>query len=174
MACDENAPAEKVFVTKCVPRAHNYDIKCLTQLFELASKDETLFPARCCKIAIRIEDVGELVDAHVLENYRNKAAEYTTKNRLYCPNPRCSRFLGSADEATSQVASSSTSRAAPVTICQDCKTHICVACKSYSHPVGTICYGDQDKDSKELLSLAEEVGWRRCLDCHALVELSHG
>lgn len=65
---------------------------CTYNAFDLAAKDESLFPPTCCK---RIPLAMALVclDQELHERYKRKALEFSAENRLYCPVEGCSEFI---------------------------------------------------------------------------------
>lgn len=61
-------------------------------------KDETLFPPRCCKQRIPIALITPLLTERRKVLFEQKEKEFGTPalERIYCPTPTCSLFLGSS------------------------------------------------------------------------------
>ncbi|KAG9084340.1 hypothetical protein FRC06_004118 [Ceratobasidium sp. 370] len=73
-----------------------YDRDCLTELFQKATVDESLFPPRCCNRQISFQEVRTIFTPELVRAFEQKAQEFKTPNRLYCHSPTCSTFLGPA------------------------------------------------------------------------------
>jgi len=144
------------------PCGDYYDSDCLGALFEaIASGDQSLFPARCCRQEIPFDVAKNYLGRRLIEQYTAKAEEFSTLNQLYCSNSVCSQFLGSASEHEKG------SRT-----CEACGTKVCTLCKQQDHPSFVPCRNDLD--SEAVLTLARNEGWQRCPGCHRMVELEHG
>ncbi|KAF9888593.1 hypothetical protein FE257_008525 [Aspergillus nanangensis] len=155
-SCLEAFDADDCLTTSCV---HSYCRDCTRQIFLGATKDEELYPPRCCGriippgIAIRILDYSEL------RAFCERGMEYAAKDRLYCSSPTCSKFIP------------------PFAINGELGT--CHACEQQTHlpcraraPPHVDC--PLDAQLQEVLALAEVEGWRRCPHCRTMVELQHG
>ncbi|KAL4256603.1 RBR-type E3 ubiquitin transferase [Pleurotus pulmonarius] len=141
---------------------HDWCSPCLVDLVTACLKDESLYPLRCCgQNFIESEIFASLRDRRLLSQFRLKAREFATPplQRVYCPAPRCSSFLGPASNVKKSVG------------CEGCGETVCLACKSLYH-------GDEDCVEQaaltELKDLAREQGWQTCPGCHAVVELLYG
>ncbi|KAI1361237.1 hypothetical protein F5Y08DRAFT_315166 [Xylaria arbuscula] len=89
-ACGE----QKHFATLSrAPCQHEYCRECLSQLFRNAIVDESLFPPRCCKQPIPLDKSQLFLDSNVVVQFRRKAVEFSTPNRIYCHNTRCAAFI---------------------------------------------------------------------------------
>ncbi|QRV74240.1 E3 ubiquitin-protein ligase [Ceratobasidium sp. AG-Ba] len=73
-----------------------YDRDCLTELFDKATVDESLFPPRCCNQQISFQVIRSILSPQLVRKFEQKAEEFKTTNRLYCHSPTCSAFLGPA------------------------------------------------------------------------------
>jgi len=156
IVCDEFADStDPVF-----PCGHVYDTQCAVELFEHASKDESLMPPRCCRLHIPIGLVTPHLSANSRALFLEKLREHRTHNRLYCPDATCSRFIGSADETERRH------------VCLRCGIQVCAICRKRAHPGYVPC--ETDTDTQEVIALGESSGWKRCPGCHQMVELSHG
>jgi hypothetical protein len=137
---------------------HIYCTECLKRLFLLSVKDEALFPPRCCRQEIPLERVAAALLPEEMESFQAAKIEYSVKDRTYCSNSDCARFIPPsqivADRAT----------------CANCDEETCAYCKGEFHD------GEcpEDRAMQATLALAEEEGWRRCHSCRAMVELTYG
>ena len=142
-----------------LPCTHTYHVDCAVQLFEAATKDESLLPPRCCRIPIPVELVTPHLSVTSAASFLEKLREHETSNRLYCPKASCSHFIGPAQLEQVDVQ------------CPKCSTLVCASCKKFAHGKSVPC--DSDADS-QILDLAESKGWKRCPGCSNMVELGHG
>lgn len=149
---------KRAFETFRTPCGHFYCQECLTQLFELSTTDETLFPPRCCREEIPLTSVRLYLSSELVQRFREKAVEFRTSDRTYCSRPTCSAFITPAN-ITSERAT-----------CTACFTDTCTICKGNSHD------GDcpADTATQQVLEAAREQGWQRCYNCRRLVELDVG
>lgn len=166
-------PSQKSNLTKqcvsCLEKVHTSMFKsscghelchdCITQMFLGAIKDEELYPPRCCgevvppEIALRVLSYAELRD------FSQRAIEWTAKDRLYCANPTCSKFIPPSaiqDE---------------IGTCPGCDQRTHLTCRSFEHP-GVDC--PMDEALQGVLKIAEGENWQRCFHCRTMVELQHG
>lgn len=137
---------------------HVYCNDCMKQLFLNASKDEQLFPPRCCRREIPLEIALPLLSDEEASEFLDKTEEFTTNNRTYCFQLSCSRFI------------SPTNIISNVGTCTSCLAETCTLCKKEEHD------GDcpDDPSLKLTLAIAAENGWQRCQKCHGIVELTYG
>ncbi|OQE83621.1 hypothetical protein PENNAL_c0031G04048 [Penicillium nalgiovense] len=138
---------------------HEFCRDCTRQMFLGAIKDEELYPPRCCGnvappgVALRILNYEEL------QRFCERALEWTAKDRLYCAEPKCSKFIP------------------PFAIqnehgtCPECHRQTHVICRSLTHP-RVDC--PMDESLHAVLALAEAENWKRCFNCRTMVELRHG
>ncbi|OBZ77648.1 hypothetical protein A0H81_02478 [Grifola frondosa] len=148
-----------------VPCGHDYDVACLLALVEASTRDESLFPPRCCK---------ELIPAICFEHHMSpalsllfseKSAEHATPRRVYCANPTCSRFLGPRSTATPARIFTCPTPACSTRTCGRCRARV----ESHTpHRCG------HDKAHKAVLALAGRNGWARCPTCDQMIELRSG
>ncbi|KAK6992386.1 RBR-type E3 ubiquitin transferase [Favolaschia claudopus] len=94
-------------------------------------------------------------------SFTKKAQEYTTvfKNRLYCPRPTCSIFLGSIENHLENPA------------CPRCATEVCIRCKQIAHP-GDAC--GENVAVEQVKALAREQHWQTCPGCGQIIDLQQG
>ncbi|KAF7337330.1 RBR-type E3 ubiquitin transferase [Mycena sanguinolenta] len=117
--CRDDFLAHTLFMAPC---NHSYCRQCLSNLATSCIGDESLFPLQCCRQNLPMDGprgVFAQLDFRLKMSLRKKAAEFGTlfKDRLYCPKPTCSRFLGSIADHLDN------------TVCPHCATQVCVACK---------------------------------------------
>jgi len=118
-------------------------------------KDEGLFPAKCCGNRFSLRTMLSIIGMKGCSEHIIKAREYEAKNKLYCPDPRCSEFLGSKDET--------------VEVCTSCFGKICKDCSAQAHrgACSTV-------ETSQFIDLATQKGWRQCNACRRFVELNGG
>ncbi|EMD34832.1 hypothetical protein CERSUDRAFT_24434, partial [Gelatoporia subvermispora B] len=151
------------------PCRHHYDKGCMLDLFESATKDESLFPPRCCRQTIPLCLVQAHMSADLLKLFREKSEEFGTLKRVYCADPACSRFLGPQQESTSWSLRSPATKACPAA---GCTTNTCLGCKNkVSGPLHRCAENAQDA---QVLGLGHTEGWARCPGCANMIELSLG
>ena len=129
-------------------------------MFRKATVDESLFPPKCCQLAIPPNEARERLDTELMLVFDRKAIEFNTSNRLYCSQPRCSAFIGTTTDEASWRA------------CPECSDMTCGYCKLAAHP-GKTC-SDTDDLNEMAKTMREKEGWQRCFSCHHMVELSVG
>ncbi|KAK3900034.1 IBR finger domain-protein [Staphylotrichum tortipilum] len=144
-------------VARC-PCSHEYCRHCLATLFRTSMVDESLFPPRCCKKTIPLDQNRIFLPAALVGQFLAKKLELETPNRTYCHVPDCSAFIPpqfvQVDTAT----------------CVRCQRLTCTICKGAAH--ANEC--PQDEATQEVLRVAQENGWQRCYSCRRVVELGHG
>ncbi|GAA5968444.1 hypothetical protein JCM11641_007640 [Rhodosporidiobolus odoratus] len=145
--------------TTYLPCGHRYCHPCLRQLFLLATKDESLHPAACCKKEIPSNlfcgmNLRERLD------YRNASREFSMSDRLYCSNRTCSNLLGPARGARRMFS------------CTKCTYKTCAACKSPEHSLAEACAADTDDTAA--IKLADQLHGARCSRCNRVVVRNGG
>jgi len=152
-----------------VPCGHYYDKECMVSLFQASTKDESLFPPRCCKKSIPLDSVRKYLGPSLLKGFMEKSREFSTLNRVYCASPRCSQFLGPCVKRMAWLALGQ-----EVYKCS-CGTSTCSMCKK-AHEAGVkhSCRDVTDKEMEDVLALGREEGWARCPGCRTMVELNMG
>lgn len=136
----------------------SYDTSCLKELYTRATMDESLFPPRCCQKPFELVDVQTHLGLTLTREFKKKAIEFSTPNRVYCHQPHCSKFLGPVTKTIRFIQ------------CSNCLSSTCSSCKQkYHYPLP--CTTTQDA---EVIALGDRNGWKRCPSCHQLIELSVG
>ena len=124
--------------------------------------DESLFPPRCCSRPIGYGLFNALIPLDVWKAFERASQEFSVvaKDRVYCPRPTCSKFLGSSNALPRS------------TDCPTCQISVCTQCRKRAHPLRLRC--EQEDETGALQRLLEQNGWQRCPNCRAVVELNHG
>jgi len=146
------------FEVASLPCGDQYCRACIHELFEKSFRDDSLFPPRCCRQHITIENVDIFMTKELKDEFAAKTIEFNTPNKTYCANKKCGAFILPQNIAHS------------VGRCQNCRTTTCTFCKNQGHP--DEC--PQDPNLQAALDLAQQEGWRRCSRCQAMVELRSG
>lgn len=143
---------------------HSMCRSCLERIFKLSMTDPQHMPPRCCtQDHIPLRHVDRLFDNAFKKNWNRKFAEYSTKNRIYCPSRRCGEWIKPANIRRED--------GRKVARCSRCKTKVCCACNGRWHGHSPC---PNDPETARLLAQAKEEGWKRCYRCKALVELKEG
>ncbi|THV84119.1 hypothetical protein D6D26_10129 [Aureobasidium pullulans] len=153
--CDEDKIWFTVFAAPC---GHRFCSDCLTTLFGLCTTDEEVYPPRCCTQTIPLDRVNGGLSRELVETFRAKSIEWEIKDRTYCYNTKCAKFI----PPEGIVGNTAT--------CQQCYRRTCPSCKTAAHT------GDCPRDAamEQLLEIAEREQWQRCYSCTRLVVLAHG
>ncbi|KAJ7588653.1 hypothetical protein C8J56DRAFT_785174 [Mycena floridula] len=158
IACSDpvspNDPASRLLA----PCRHYYCRDCLVGLVEASLTDGELLPLRCCKQPFQTDLVLPFIPNSRLVQFQDKLKELEVPpaDRVYCPKPSCSLFLGSTGTASE---------------CPACHTKVCGQCKEVEHP-GMEC--QENISVQQLHTLAKQKHWQTCPSCKAIVELEHG
>ncbi|KAJ1709069.1 hypothetical protein NYO67_8770 [Aspergillus flavus] len=70
-----------------------YCTDCLKSLFMRATKDEQLFPPRCCRQHIPLSLITKQMTTEEKDAFQRAKIEFSTSNRTYCSNTVCGRFI---------------------------------------------------------------------------------
>ncbi|KAJ6570874.1 hypothetical protein DFH09DRAFT_1261093 [Mycena vulgaris] len=146
------------------PCEHFYCRQCISNLATSCIGDESLFPLQCCRQPLPMDGAQGVLaqlDLRLRFSLRAKVVEFGTlsKNRLYCPSPTCSAFLGSTADHTENMA------------CPRCSTEVCVGCKECVHP-GRGCM--ESTALEQVKTLAREKHWQTCPGCGQIIDLQQG
>ncbi|KAA8909387.1 hypothetical protein FN846DRAFT_810580 [Sphaerosporella brunnea] len=150
-----------------LPCQHKYCGPCLRTLINTAANDESLFPPKCCLAEIPYTIISSTLSRSEKANYKSKAGEYAIpwSQRFHCPRPNCGAWIRPS-QIEAIVGSAHQFR------CTKCRHKLCRYCKGSAHPAGTDC--PQDDGLAAVMDVAQQYGWRRCYQCHAMVELVSG
>ncbi|KAK6353946.1 hypothetical protein TWF730_008366 [Orbilia blumenaviensis] len=144
---------------KC-PCNHIYCTDCLRSYAFRAMKDESLYPLKCCKLEVPGEVIASILTASEYRQYEQAAVEYSTTNRIYCPNKSCLQFI--TPDSVSEIRN--------FAICTSCSTIACTRCKDFWH--AGACPVDEELEA--VIRAAGQEGWRQCYNCKRMIELSRG
>ncbi|EXJ95809.1 hypothetical protein A1O1_00933 [Capronia coronata CBS 617.96] len=155
VACRETKKYLDIIEAAC---GHGYCKPCLQELFDLSTKDESLFPPRCCREPLDLSEVQIFLTKELKDKFERAKVEFSTVDKTYCSEATCSAFIPVDANAGDAV------------FCWECGTETCVTCKAGAH------IGDCPDDTalRETLALATASGWQRCLSCRRLIELEVG
>lgn len=126
-------------------------------MFKAATKHESSYPPKCCK-PMTVEVVRGFLDPKIFQSYEAKKVEWDTKDRVYCFNIACRRFV-----PPSRICHGNA-------VCLECKKSTCVKCKRIIHSGSC----DKDRGFNETLALMKNKGWQRCPTCETGVERMWG
>ncbi|KAF7317254.1 RBR-type E3 ubiquitin transferase [Mycena chlorophos] len=157
--CHEQFHSRLPFSAPC---GHFYCPECLGNLARACIGDESLYPLKCCRQPMPMDGVFAQLGMRLALEFRRKVAEFGTpaNDRIYCPTPTCSAFLGS-----------SANQPSPTIHCRACTTDVCVACKERVHP-GQRC--GENAALEQVKALARAEGWQTCPGCNRIIELHQG
>ena len=141
------------------PCTHYYCGSCFKLLVEASTKDESLYPPRCCQREIPLASGIDFLDHNLLELFQRKGVEFSTPNRTYCADPACSAFI---PPKNIQLA---------LGTCISCDKQTCSMCKGLPH-TNTEC--PEDPNEKLMNDLAETEKWTKCNMCTRWIELTTG
>jgi hypothetical protein len=139
---------------------HTYCYPCVAALCMTALSDEQLLPVRCCNQEMPSKVFQRALNEDQLREFETALVEHNCANRMYCPNPVCSIFIG---ERGVHVKASRT--------CDSCTVLYCASCGDAWHD--GVCRKDR-ADEEELRTLAASEGWQQCSRCKQIVELVRG
>ncbi|KAI3603876.1 ibr finger domain protein [Moniliophthora roreri] len=184
IACTESVPLPITLPTPC---GHHFCQSCFETLLRTTITNETFFPPWCCGQDRRIDieqitsvpSSGEgilTINDDLWFQLRAKSREYAVapSERTYCPNPRCSIFLGSITQLKDEVEGSRRTSSRLTSTCLSCTTSFCLECKRMAHPGKDCEIEDFDDSMEELRKLAKEEKWQTCHGCKELVEKTSG
>jgi hypothetical protein len=122
-----------------------------------------VFPPKCCDQRIPSNSFIPFLSSDTQSLYDFKCREFAIRvsDRVYCPTPDCSAFLGS----------SALSHITDEAYCNKCNSRVCVLCRQPAHS-GDTC--SENTVTKEVRAFAHTQGWQTCPDCSAIIELNHG
>ncbi|KAF4611684.1 hypothetical protein D9613_004039 [Agrocybe pediades] len=81
--CTDSIRSDRALHTPC---NHYYCRDCVVALVESFTRDESLFPLRCCGQPIPIKDVAPFINSTLQREFNEKHAEFSipSQNRVYC------------------------------------------------------------------------------------------
>ena len=160
--CEQSVHSDLVWIHKdkdLYGQDHEYCKECVGRLFQLALKNESVFPPKCCPQAkLPIKDVEKFLTQETVDEYYAKHIEYASGKRLYCSVPTCSAFIPRDQQENG------------TGVCPKCLTLVCVSCGSTSHDEPC----QEEESFTLLLEEAGKTGWQTCKACFRIVERSAG
>src|SRR5436190_2933850 len=66
-----------------IPCGDHYCQKCIIHLFTNATRNESLFPAKCCREPIPVSLVSDILGPELADLIERKAVEFATTDRTY-------------------------------------------------------------------------------------------
>lgn len=119
-----------------------------------------MFPLQCCQQPFPTQTISFMLPAPLRPRFDAKVIEYSIPalERVYCPNPRCSIFLGGENSPTT---------------CGVCRTRLCRTCKAVAHEDRPCIRNTWDLDV-QFIDLAKQQKWQSCHSCQAMVERTEG
>ena len=141
-----------------VPCGDNYCDACLSQLFEMATKDESLHPPRCCGQPIPTSLALPFLSCELASQFAKRSVEFTTHDRTYCHATACAIFIPFTNINDTQAT------------CPTCDQVTCTICKTPAHS------GDCPTNPalQALLDLAKREHYQQCQQCKRIIELHTG
>ena len=157
-ACFDRFPRTSTLTTKC---GHRYCIDCMKGVFMRSTKDEGLYPPRCCKRLLPLDLVAKHMDTNERATFDLAVVENATQKRKYCSNKACLTFIppDHIEPDTDRVA------------CPKCDTETCARCSNGFHP-GTEC--PDDPELQQTLDFISKEDWQTCYHCDRVVDLWTG
>ena len=145
-----------------LPCDHEYCSACFTRLITTAMGSESLWPPKCCDLAISHDTVVKKLSMTQRTRFMLKEKEFSTpaKDRWYCTRTSCAKWFEPKNEGDDWVK------------CPHCRYRMCRCCRHERHSPGTWC--PDDGDLQATIRTADLNGWRACHKCFAMVELRSG
>ena len=138
------------------PCGHYWCRTCTVNRFEMAAKSTHLFPAQCCAVPI-LPDNDPLIAPETWARYFEKKAEVETPNPTFCSKRDCSKFIPPQNIKKGQAR------------CV-CGRMTCTECKADWHTGACVV----DRETEQLLGLAREEHWQRCVHCRMMIDRRDG
>ncbi|CAG8786557.1 25142_t:CDS:10, partial [Dentiscutata erythropus] len=155
---------------------HCFCLACMKNYLNSMLKDEVVdfpikCPLKCADVIIAERIVEKSLTKKDLETYYLKMTVSSIKNKVYCPNKRCSAMID-YDHDESQPTYPLTCPMCRELFCPVChvKWHEDLTCKEYQ----AIPPHERSPEDREVLNLAKFERWQRCPKCNMLVQLETG
>lgn len=166
--CDICLDCTEVLKLSC---QHFICATCTSSAFDLAAKDESLFPPTCCRrIPVAVASLYLSHDLHA--KYKKKAVEFTTKDRMYCSAEGCSEFIppeivpAPRHTLDNTLGDENNINAK----CPGCGSWTCVTCRGIGHSFVPCPKDFGDPEDKAAVDTAVDQGWQRCTSCKRFIE----
>jgi hypothetical protein len=146
---------------------HSICHPCLKVMFRRSVIDRQLMPPTCCaNDHIPLKTVEILFDTAFKKTWNKKYQEVSTRNPIYCPSHRCGEWIKPGN-----IRKEHDLGGRKLGKCSRCKTKVCVFCRKKWHGTRDC---SEDEDTKVLLAIARQAGWRQCYQCKTLIESKEG
>ena len=121
-----------IIKTALLPCNHRWCNPCLRRIFTISTTDPQHMPPTCCtKRHIELKHVERLFDNSFKRKWNRKYQEYTTKNRIYCPNRGCGSWI--KPDHIYVDTTGGVNKGRKFGRCQRCKTKVCCTCNRKWH-----------------------------------------
>ncbi|KAI5921662.1 hypothetical protein F4810DRAFT_327121 [Camillea tinctor] len=162
VVCLDDLPSKEAPKLKC---GHRMCKTCLKRAFKLSVKDPQQMPPKCCTSeCIPLKHVDKLFKDEFKRTWNRKFAEFSTRNRVYCPAKKCGEWI-----KPDRIHRHRNGR--KIAKCSKCGTRVCCACNNKWHESK---HCPADAATNALLQDAKQHGWQRCFRCKSMVELKEG
>ncbi|OJJ46365.1 hypothetical protein ASPZODRAFT_1955502 [Penicilliopsis zonata CBS 506.65] len=160
VSCFTELRVKRLVLLSC---GHSYCKDCLARMALMATRDESLFPPRCCFQEIPMKKMVTYLSSKEKKQYMSRIREYAVSvaNRWYCPSPQCGQWIPLKD-----IKEGSNSQR-----CPHCRVSICSRCRGISHGQKQCSY---DTGLLAVLDEARNQQWQRCWGCRSVVERTYG
>uniref|UniRef100_A0A0D2XPE9 IBR domain-containing protein n=1 Tax=Fusarium oxysporum (strain Fo5176) TaxID=660025 RepID=A0A0D2XPE9_FUSOF len=122
-------------------------------------------PTDCCDEEIPLRLIEQHLPENVVQRYREKLVEHETRDRTYCSNRQCLKFI-----PPKNISDSGEPCYRDEEQCPACNEITCTNCKNKAHTGAC----EQQVERAQALALAESEGWKRCARCGHLIERNGG
>ena len=164
VVCAESCDAD-FSITFPAPCGHSYCRDCLRTYIEKCCNDKEIFPPQCCRVRLPMnETVHNLLGQELADQFELMVAEYDDDDKVYCSNPRCSRYIRRSADGRENGSFRDVR-------CTACGHLTCRFCK-YPHHETRRCGPSLADDQVKALGAIH--GWRACFRCKMMVERSAG
>ncbi|EXJ95648.1 hypothetical protein A1O1_00770 [Capronia coronata CBS 617.96] len=146
-----------------------YCTPCLNAAFQAGCTSKAAFPPKCCGRPLRISVWGSMLDADILQRYKQIEAEFSTSRPLYCAIPTCSTFIPEDQQHALDECG----------VCSICDQITCKKCRQdmgdHPHwPVARRICPAENAEVAALFALGTAKKWRQCPTCLNMVERLEG
>ncbi|KAJ6374691.1 hypothetical protein OIU78_030221 [Salix suchowensis] len=179
--CCEDKMSPMMITMKC---SHKFCSHCMKTYVDgkiQSSQVPIICPQLGCKYCISINECRTFLPLISYESLENALAEADIlhSDRIYCPYPNCSVLLDHRECLSARESSSSQSDNTCID-CPVCRRFFCVECGVPWHSsmsceeYQNLPLEERDAGDITLHLLAQNKRWRRCQQCHRMIELSQG
>ncbi|KAG5922241.1 hypothetical protein E4U42_005533 [Claviceps africana] len=154
VSCLDDIPVKEAVNVPC----HSYCKDCFVRLVTTATRHEAQWPPKCCLNQIPFHLIRRNIPDDLERTFEERSLEWKlpVSERVYCSQPECGVWIRPEEIKLNERRGRC-----------DRGHFTCTICGGPSH-------GDddcpQDYDMTLTRILAEQEGWKRCFNCHALVE----